>query len=177
MLSSSFPLNYDKRLEHWIVSLRVDWLDHVFLFLSRIGTLGIVWIFLAIVVAIQLRRPWASLYVIGALATADLVTSFIKLLIPRHRPFEHQIGPSERTHSFPSGHTATSFAAATVLSLLVPRYRVAFYVLAALIGFSRLYNGVHYPIDVLTGAVLGTLVGLLWMRFPRRGDILRRRRA
>ena len=148
------------------------------LFLSRIGTLGLVWIAIAIVVGVVLRRPWSSLYVIASVATADLSASLLKLLIHRHRPFEHQIGPSERTHSFPSGHTATSFAAATMLSLLLPRYRIPFFVLAVLIGLSRLYNGVHYPTDVLAGATLGVLVALgirrlMHLRVPRRGETRR----
>ena len=150
-------------------------LDHVSLFLSRIGTLGLVWIALAIVLALLWRRPWTAAYVIASVATADLLASLIKLAVHRHRPFEHQIGPSERTHSFPSGHTATSFAAATALSYLAPRYRVGFYALAVLIGLSRLYNGVHYPTDVLAGALLGVLVALgirrlSKLRVPRPGE-------
>jgi undecaprenyl-diphosphatase len=62
------------------------------------------------------------------------------------------------THSFPSGHATVAFACATVLALAVPRLRVPLFVLAALIAFSRVYVGVHYPFDVLAGAVLG--VGL-----------------
>jgi undecaprenyl-diphosphatase len=115
--------------------------------------------------------------VLFAVGAADLLTALVKALVPRHRPFEHQLGPSERTHSFPSGHTATAFAGATVLSAYAPRYRLAFYALACLIGFSRLNNGVHYPTDVLAGAVLGVVTALLLLgairrrsrRAPRRG--------
>ena len=63
-------------------------------------------------------------------------------------------------HSFPSGHAATSFACATVLALAFPRLAVPLYVLAAAIGFSRIYVGVHYPLDVLGGAVLGIAVAI-----------------
>ena len=153
-------------------------LDHISLFLSRVGTLGLIWVLIAIVLAVAWRRPWLAFYVIASVATADMLANFIKLVVHRHRPFEHQIGPSERTHSFPSGHTATSFAAATALSYFAPRYRPAFYALAVLIGLSRLYNGVHYPTDVLAGAVLGVLVALgierlTRLRVPRRGDTRR----
>jgi undecaprenyl-diphosphatase len=105
--------------------------------------------------------------VLFAVGAADLLSALVKALVPRHRPFEHQLGPSERTHSFPSGHTATAFAGATVLSAYAPRYRVAFYALACLIGFSRLYNGVHYPTDVLAGAVLGSCVAFALLRSRR----------
>ena len=71
--------------------------------------------------------------------------------------------------SFPSGHTATSFACATVLSFFVPRAAPFFYLLALAIGFSRIYVGVHWPLDVLGGIVLGLAVGLAVTALLRRG--------
>ncbi|MDX6465152.1 MAG: hypothetical protein QOI27_192, partial [Gaiellaceae bacterium] len=62
---------------------------------------------------------------------------------------------------------------ATVLASLAPRWRVPFYILAALIAFSRIYNGVHYPTDVLAGSALGVLVGLAVLRISKRGRRLR----
>jgi undecaprenyl-diphosphatase len=61
--------------------------------------------------------------------------------------------------SFPSGHAATSFAAAAALSVLVPRLRVPALVLAALVAISRVYLGVHFWVDVLAGAFLGAAIG------------------
>jgi undecaprenyl-diphosphatase len=135
---------------------------------SRIGTLGAVWLAIGIVLALLWRRPSLLVTVLVAVGAADLLTALIKEVVPRHRPFEHQLGPSERNHSFPSGHTATAFAGATVLSAFAPRYRIPFYALACLIGFSRLYNGVHYPTDVLAGAVLGVVTALLLLGGARR---------
>jgi len=106
--------------------------------------------------------------VLVADAVADLLSRLGKLLVHRHRPFVHQLGPATTTHSFPSGHTATSFACAAVLASLAPRLRVPLFVLAALIAFSRLYNGDHFPLDVLAGAVLGLLVGAVVLRVSRR---------
>ena len=71
--------------------------------------------------------------------------------------------------SFPSGHTSTSFACAAVLSFFVPRAAPAFYVLALAIGFSRIYVGVHWPLDVLGGIALGTAVGVAVIALLRRG--------
>jgi undecaprenyl-diphosphatase len=143
--------------------------------LSRIGTVGAVWIAIALVLAVAWRRPWVLVGVAVAVGIADLLVELIKAVVPRHRPFEHQLGPSERTHSFPSGHAATAFAGATMLAAYLPRYRVPLYVLAVLIALSRLYNGVHYPTDVIAGAVLGiaTATALLWLGAGR----LRRRPA
>ena len=174
MRSSSSLLNPDRQLEHWIVAHRVRDLNWLFLGLSRIGTVGAIWIVIAIVLAVVWRRPWIVLPVAIAVLGGDLAADVGKHFVHRHRPFEHQIGPSERTHSFPSGHTTTAFAGATMLSHYLPRYRWWFYGLAALIGFSRLYNGVHYPTDVLAGALLGTATALLLLAAIRRGS--RRRR-
>ena len=62
----------------------------------------------------------------------------------------------------------TSFACATVLSAFAPRWRVPFFLLATLIALSRLYNGVHYPTDVVAGALLGVLTALLLLGASRR---------
>ncbi len=64
--------------------------------------------------------------------------------------------------SFPSGHSASSFAAAAVIAKMLPkRYGIAALILAGMIALSRLYVGIHYPTDVLFGTVSGGLIGLL----------------
>jgi undecaprenyl-diphosphatase len=95
--------------------------------------------------------------------TTNFITSLCKYVVQRDRPPAVVLDPEPlvgvpTTSSFPSGHTSTSFACAYVISRLAPRLTVFVYVLAALIGFSRIYVGVHYPLDVLAGAVLGLVV-------------------
>jgi undecaprenyl-diphosphatase len=136
--------------------------------LSWIGSWGLVWIAIAAVAAYAYRRRWLFLDVLLAIGSAELVVSLCHGLIHRHRPFEHQLGRSERTHSFPSGHAMTAFAGATMLAAYLPRYRVPLLALAALIALSRLYNGVHYPTDVLVGAATGVAIALLLRAAGRR---------
>lgn len=161
-------MSSEKHLEHWIVGLRVGPLNDLFIALSWIGSYGLVWLAIALLLTLAWRRPSVLVMVAVADGAGELVADLGKLIVPRHRPFEHQLGPHSSSHSFPSGHTTTSFACATVLAAYVPRWRVPLFVLAALIGLSRLYNGMHYPTDVLAGAVLGVLIALLLLGADRR---------
>jgi undecaprenyl-diphosphatase len=130
--------------------------------------LGLVWLAIALALAVVRRRPSVFALVLVADVAADLLADLGKALVHRHRPFVHQLGPATTTHSFPSGHSATSFACAVVLAALAPRLRVPLYALAVLIALSRLYNGDHFPLDVLAGAALGSIVALVVLRVSRR---------
>ena len=108
-----------------------------------------------------------------------MVSGLLKAELGRDRPPLARPDPEPlvrlpATHSFPSGHATVSFACATVLALAVPRLRWPLFALAALIAFSRVYVGVHYPLDVIAGAVLGVAVGLV---VRSAGRLLRRTAA
>jgi undecaprenyl-diphosphatase len=133
--------------------------------MSWLGTWGLVWILLA---ALLGRRAPVVVQVAIAVGIAELTAVVLHALVPRHRPYEHQLGRHEHGHSFPSGHTLTAFAGATMLALWVPRYRAPLLALASLIALSRLYNGVHYPSDVVAGAALGVATALLLRAGVRR---------
>jgi undecaprenyl-diphosphatase len=120
------------------------------------------------VVALVWRRPQPFVLVVLAVAAADALASLLKAIVGSKRPSDHGLVAIPHSHAFPSGHTAVAFAGATVLSALVPRAAPAFYVLAAAIGYSRLYLGVHWPLDVIAGAVLGVATALLLLAAIRR---------
>ncbi len=143
-----------------MVHHRAGWLDPVFVWLTRIGSLGLVWIAIALVLAYLWRRPPVFLLTGAAVLLAELAARGVKLLVDEQRPAVRFALPKALVHvprdsSFPSGHATTSFAAATILTFAKPRLAVPLYLLALAIGFSRVYVGVHYPLDVAGGAVLG----------------------
>ena len=98
----------------------------------------------------------------------------LKPLVDRTRPYEVVQGltlliEKQKDASFPSGHTASSFAAAVVMFHMLPkRYGIPALLLAFLIGLSRLYVGVHYPTDVLCGLLSGTVLALLSVWIVKR---------
>ena len=103
-----------------------------------------------------------------AISLSILVFTLVKHSLQRPRPFESwpQLScllAAPDKFSFPSGHTMTAFAASTVFALLIPGSGLVFYPLACLIGFSRVFLGLHYPTDVLVGALVGSgiAVGLV----------------
>jgi len=150
----------DTRLERWVVHHRVGVLDNVFVGLSRVGSQGAIWILVAVLAAFYWRRPAIFLYVTLADLIAGVSSALLRHAIGRERPPLRFPEPHPLVHvpgnpSFPSGHAATSFACAATLAWLTPLSPVALYALAALIAFSRVYVGVHYPLDVIGGAALG----------------------
>ncbi len=150
-----------------------------------VGYAGLVWIALAAPVARLARRQIAFSVVLTAACvwTADLLTLALKAATGRPRPFETipQADPLIKAtlgQSMPSGHAATSFAGAVILTYLLPRGAPLFFLLATAIAFSRVYVGVHYLSDVAVGALIGAAVGVAFLvglrLLPRSGAGRRR---
>lgn len=115
-------------------------------------------------------RRTATEMIPAVLVTNTLVERIIKVYFRRRRPFITMvkalvIGRKPGSWSFPSGHSACSFACASVLSRRYGRRRSVFYSLASLVAFSRVYLGHHYPSDVLSGATIGEVAsrGVVWL--------------
>lgn len=126
--------------------------------------------------------PAAALCAAAAAGAAEGVAFVIKQITERARPpladpgVQALIGIPDST-SFPSGHAAAAFAAATAVGMLHPRLRVPLFALAAAVALSRVYLGVHFWSDVLVGSVLGVAVGAATVFVARRVGSAPRERA
>jgi membrane-associated phospholipid phosphatase len=125
------------------------------------------------------RAPAASSRVSGGSDQRSRIEAFLRTgpALPRPSGVRLLVAGS-KSASFPSSHAWNSFTAATIVSHFYSRpVGVFFLALAALVAFSRIYVGLHYPIDVLAGALLGLLSGTLFVRGWRRVEAWRAARA
>lgn len=159
--------SFDYALLSLIATMRTDGLTVLFKAITTLGDHGLLWLLLLAFFVLIRRELLTSMSLTLALGSSAVLTNYvIKLLILRPRPFVAYlelialIVPSDEW-SFPSAHTATSFAAATAIFCYHKKTGAICYIAAALIAFSRLYLGVHYPSDVLAGTLLGILCGML----------------
>jgi undecaprenyl-diphosphatase len=156
----------DVTLRGWFASINFPALDRVMVAATLIGTAGLIWILLGLVVALWTPSVrggvWQTALALGL--TGLLVDQVLKPTLARERPWVsiadvRVIAERPITYSLPSGHAATAFAGAYGLSRLVRRRRPFVWALAILIALSRVYVGVHYPSDVLGGAIVGLACG------------------
>ena len=176
-------LEKDGQLLRWLMEqFSHPVLDEMMQFVSSLGNKGMVWIGIGILLLLlgvkNKKRRNGGLLVLLSLAVNFLACNVIlKPLVDRTRPYYvldyTPLIPPVGDPSFPSGHTSASFAAATAIYAINRKWGLAAYLLAAVMGFSRLYLGVHFPTDVLAGALVGTAAALavvrLWRRKEKRG--------
>ena len=164
-------LELDHFVQTLVVGHRSGVLDGVMTVASAVGRGGIIWLAAAAILTATRRLRLAdfgrlSLALLAAWISADLV---LKPAVNRQRPFLATPHAASSAHarpgdaSFPSGHAAAAFAGAFVLSRLVPVSRIVWWILAVMIAYARVYLGVHYPLDVIGGALVGVACGAVVM--------------
>lgn len=146
---------------------RCDVLDFLMPYITLLGENGILWVILGIVlVFFKKTRPMGISILISLLIGLVVCNITLKPLVARVRPydangFEGLLIKPLSDYSFPSGHTFASFEMAVCVYMFHRRYGILALIVAALIGFSRLYLYVHYPSDVICGVLLGGLIGFV----------------
>ena len=142
-------------------------LSPIMVLITRLGDKGMIWIVISLILLVPKKTRKIGLISLAALAGSLIFNNMLlKNLVGRERPFTVIEGllplVTEGGYSFPSGHTASSFASAFVLFRHLPRkVGIPCLVLAGMIGFSRIFVGVHYPSDVLFGVLTGWIISIL----------------
>jgi len=163
---------FDHNIFFIINSISNPFLDSFFIFITYLGS-SVFWILMILLFWMRKQKK-VSIYLIFAFIIDSISSIFLKWLFVRPRPyeclsnlkvlgFEIDIGPS-----FPSAHTQRAFSGATILSSIYKKFRITFFILAFLVGLSRIYIGMHYPIDTLIGMINGILFGLISLTFPTK---------
>ena len=147
-------------------------LDQILPWLTYLGShfAVILFIILSWIITKQ-RKVFRHLVLLYAVQSAVIYS--LKFLIRRERPLfilemasKLSKGPGEILDpSFPSAHSVFAFMMATLLANQFPRYQVIFFVVAGLIGWTRIYLGLHYPTDVIAGALLGYAITKLFVLY------------
>lgn len=164
MLDLIFHL--DETILLWIQeSVRTPELTSVFKTITHLGDKGLLWIVLGLLLLIPRKTRRVGFMTLLSLGVTALICNvWLKEAVGRVRPYEVISGLEllvgrASDLSFPSGHAASSFTASVILFKGLPKWIGIWpLILAVLIAFSRLYVGIHYPSDVLVGALIGIVV-------------------
>ena len=142
-------------------------LNYFFRFVTLLGEGGIFWIAVAVILLFFKKTRRTGICIGASLLIGVIIgNGVIKNVVARPRPYDTLSGvepliSSLSDFSFPSGHTLCCFEAATALMMNRSRWAIPAFFAAVLVGISRLFLFVHYPTDVICGALLGILFGVL----------------
>ena len=167
-------MNIELKILDWFQTLHTPVLDKFMTSVTKLGNAGIFWIILTVLFLLIPKMRKTGVVMAAALIIDLLLCNvLLKNLVARTRPYDVNTGiqllvAKLRDYSFPSGHTAASFASASALYFAGEKklWKPAL-VLACLIAVSRLYLYVHYPTDVLGGVVIGIIAGYLGYRLVK----------
>lgn len=167
-------MNIELKILDWFQTLHTPVLDKFMTSVTKLGNAGIFWIILTVLFLLIPKMRKTGVVMAAALIIDLLLCNvLLKNFVARTRPYDVNTGiqllvAKLRDYSFPSGHTAASFASVTALYLSGER-RIGLIalVISCLIAVSRLYLYVHYPTDVLGGVVIGIIAGYLGYRLVK----------
>jgi len=161
---------FDERLYSAIIAARNPLIAVIATMVTYLNFLGLQWWLLGVVMWRTRggrRGIWVAITIFIGMLLAWAAAETIKRIVQRPRPFLTipdalpPIIPEPSSYSFPSGDTALAFGAAIAFGQCFPRFRPFAVLLAFAVGLSRVFVGVHYPLDALGGAIVGTICGLL----------------
>lgn len=147
-------------------NIHTDILDKIMIGITYLGEKGIFWILVAVILLFNAKTRKCGIFMLISMSLGLLIgNGLLKNIIARDRPcwIDNTVNlliSNPKDFSFPSGHTLASFEAAVTIFLFNKKIGIPVILLATLIGISRLYLFVHFPTDVLGGAILGTVIAV-----------------
>ncbi|MGC6421451.1 MAG: phosphatase PAP2 family protein [Flavobacteriaceae bacterium] len=181
-------LAHDQNLFLFLNGLGNPFFDDFWLLMTHKATNAVVYLTFALIYGYRFGVKAAFRFVVVAvvvIACTDQLTNVAKYTVQRLRPcHDPNLQPLVRLvkagcgglYTYFSGHASNSFALATffygAIRPLFNQYRWVFFLLASLVAYSRVYVGVHYPLDILSGAVFGCLMGYSFFRLSSRFHLL-----
>ena len=166
-----FLYNIDVSILYFINhTLSNPFFDKLFPFLTEVKNWYIAYIFMFLILILKggrIGRIAAAAAILLIISTDQFSSFFVKNLIQRIRPCNvfndlHILVNCTGSYSFPSSHAVNNFGAAMFFGMIFPKYKWYFFTVAALMAFSRPYVGVHYPSDILGGAIIGSVFGYVY---------------
>lgn len=168
----------DTQLFLYLNSLHFNWLDPIMELITRRDTWFLAYLILVIWLIVRNRKEavFQIIAIILAVVLADqMCSSVLKPWVARLRPCHepalqglvHIVNECGGQFGFCSSHAANGFALATTIYLFFGKniYTISLFIWAIIISYSRIYVGVHYPLDILFGALFGTIFAYLSFRF------------
>lgn len=161
----SQEVKMDKKFLDWLLSIRTNTLNRYMIAITHLGTGGAIWLF-TIFILFYLGFRIEGINIALALFFNGIVCNLLlKNILKRKRPSwiskVELLIKNPTDFSFPSGHASSSFAAALTIYFYFRGMGIFFLVVATLISISRIYHFVHYPSDVIIGAMLGMIIAIL----------------
>lgn len=157
----------DLQIDIWLQSIHNPVFDAIGQLLNILGEKGFIFILIAVIMIINKKTRTAGIVLFVALALTGLCTEVLKELVERPRPFVAYPSIEPLYHedslysSFPSGHTSMAFAFATIIAIFYKKWTYIVFGFAILMAFSRMYGFVHYPTDVIAGAMVGIICSII----------------
>jgi undecaprenyl-diphosphatase len=167
MLDYIFSL--DKTAFNWINGFAIKWpiLDSVAVFFAKYFEYFLL-AFLLIILAIKFRKNFGMVFraVLSAVISRLFVTEIVRKIWFRPRPFvENHVNLlfpyNAQEASFPSGHASFYFALSTIIFIYNKKLGILFFVGSLLICLGRVFSGIHWPLDILTGIIIGVITALV----------------
>jgi len=159
-------INFDEYIFFAINSIESSQLLFFFNLITYLGS-SMFWILLIILFWLKKKKD-LSLRLLIVFIIDTIALTILKVIFFRPRPSQTVINffDFDSGFSFPSGHSERAFSGAVILSNYYKKYSLLFYILAVLVAFSRIYIGVHYPLDVVIGSVNGIIFSMLVLSIP-----------